>query len=190
MATGTIRTWIARNDDVSWPGTPSWEDGDTKLAFTWWHRTSVATGAAVVTGIRELDTSAPGGNLLASRLTPFTAVTPGLRSAVITSDGREIVAAACHDTNPPGHPRGSVTAKIIELSAADGRLLRVLRTQTARYTNLGGQDDLDAGCVVLSTDPSGNYVLVQDFQFGRLDNGIFTALPGANPDVTYLAVRW
>ena len=92
--------------------------------------------------------------------------------------------------SPPGHPRGSVTARIIELSAADGQLLRVLRTQTARYTNVGQQDYLDGGCALLSADPSGSHLLVQDFGFGRLDHGVFTALPGTSPDVTFAAAGW
>ena len=93
-------------------------------------------------------------------------------------------------TPPPGHRPGTVTARLIELSAADGQLLRVLRTQIARYTNLGEQDYLDRGCAVLSVDPSGDHVLVQDFQFGRIDNGVFTALLGASPDVTFVAAGW
>lgn len=64
------------------------------------------------------------------------------------------------------------------------------RTLTARYTNLDEQDYLDGGCAVLSVDPSGNHVLVQDFQFGRIDNGVFTALPGASTDATFVAAGW
>jgi hypothetical protein len=189
LATGRARTWTGHSSQGYWAGTPSWGTDDRTLAFPWWHITS-ATGTAVITGVRQLDTSRPGGNLLESQLTGFPAAVSGIHSAVIASSGREIIAAACHDTSPPGHSRGRVTARIIELSAADGRLLRVLRTQSARYTNLGEQDYLDGGCAVLSADPSGNHALVQDFQFGRIDNGVFTAMPGAGAGVTFVAAGW
>ena len=190
LKTGGTRTWLAPGDTTYWPGAPSWAGGDRMITFTWWHSPSRRSGAAVIVGVRELDAASPGGNLLAARLIPFGTVTPGLGSAMIASGGREIVAAACHDTAPPGHQPGSVTAKIIELSAADGRLLRVLRAQTARYTGLGGQDRLDGACAVLSVDPTGNHVLVQDFAFGRIDHGVFTSLPGATPGVTFVAAAW
>jgi hypothetical protein len=190
LATGNTRTWTGRSSQGYWAGTPSWGTGDRTLVFPWWHITSLTTGAAAITGVRQLDTSGPGSNLLESRLIGFPAAVSGVRSAMITSGGREIVAAACHDTSPPGHPRGSVTARIIELSAADGQLLSVLRMQTARYTDVGEQDYLDGGCALLSTDPSGSHLLVQDFGFGRLDQGVFTALPGASPDVTFAAAGW
>ena len=190
LQTGGTRTWLAAGDATYWPGAPAWTGGDRLITFTWWHSPSRQAGAAVIVGVRELDAASPGGNLLASRSIPFRAVTPGIGSAMIASAGREIVAAACHDTAPPGRRPGSVTAKIIELSAADGRLLRVLRTQTVRYASLGGQDRLDGGCAVLSVDPTGNHVLVQGFAFGRIDHGVFTALPGATPGVTFVAAAW
>jgi hypothetical protein len=190
LETGGTRTWLAASDSTYGPGAPSWAAGDRMITFTWWHSPSQQPGATVIVGIRELDAASAGGNLLASRLIPFRTVTPGIGSAMIASGGREIVAAACHDTASPGHQPGSVTAKIIELSAADGRLLRVLRTQTARYTSLGGQDRLDGGCAVLSVDPTGNHVLVQGFAFGRIDHGVFTSLPGATPGETSVAAAW
>ena len=190
LESGGTRTWLAPGDATYVPGAPSWAGGDRMIAFTWWHSPSRQAGAAVIVGVRELDAASPGGNLLASRLIPFRIATPGIGSAMIASGGREIVAAACHDTAPPGHQPGSVTAKIIELSAADGRLLRVLRTQTLRYTSLGGQDRLDGGCAVLSVDPTGDHVLVQAFAFARIDHGVFTALPGATPGVTFVAAAW
>jgi hypothetical protein len=38
---------------------------------------------------------------------------------------------------------------------------------------------------------SGQHVLVQAFSFGRIDNGVFTALPGAPPSsVPFAAAAW
>lgn len=189
LATGRARTWTGRSSQGYWPGTPAWGPGDRTLDFPWWHVTS-ATGTTVLTGVRQLDIATPGGDLIQSRLTGFPVTVSGIHSAMIAAGGREIVAAACHDTSPPDHPRGQVTARIIVLSAADGRLLRVLRTQAARYTSLGEQDYLDGGCAVLSVDPSGNHALVQDFQLGRIDNGVFTALPGTSAKTTFAAAGW
>ena len=31
---------------------------------------------------------------------------------------------------------------------------------------------------------------MQDFTFGRIDNGVFTALPGATAGVTFVAAAW
>jgi hypothetical protein len=192
LSSSQTRTWTGRGQPGYWPGTPQWENGDRTLTFTWWHTTSQTAGSAVIAGVRQLDTSVPGSNLLASRLIPFTAIYSGasFQSAIITSGGREIVASACHDTALPGHSHGRVTAWILELSAADGHLVRVLRIQTASYRTVGEQDILDGGCTVLSADPSGDHLLVQDFGFGRLDHGVFTALPGATPDMTNLAAGW
>jgi hypothetical protein len=194
LSTGTSRTWTARNDDSYWPGAPSWENGGTMLAFTWWHLTSVTTGATALTGIRELDTSAPGSDLLASRLipfpaaVPFTEINPTFPSAMITSDGREVIAAACRDS-APDRSHGRVTAQIIELSAADGHLVRVLRTQTASFRTVDEQYTLAGDCTVLSADPGGDHLLVQGFGFGRLDNGVFTPL-SAPASLDYLAAGW
>ena len=43
---------------------------------------------------------------------------------------------------------------------------------------------------VCSLLPSGSHLLVQDFGFGRLDHGVYTALPGASPHVTFAAAGW
>jgi len=66
LVTGTTRTWISHGW-YYWPGPPSWVDGDRTVAFTWWHDIGT-TGPTVAAGIRELDTTAPGRDLLDSRL--------------------------------------------------------------------------------------------------------------------------
>lgn len=191
LATGATRTWTGPADSGYWPGQPSWEDGDRTLAFTWWHTTSLATGAADIVGTRELDLTAPGSNLLEARPTAFQTAIPGVQSAMITSGGRDIVASSCGDAAASGGDHGTAVARIVELSAADGRLLRVLRTQTERFANTADeQDAIDATCSVLSADPSGYHLLVQAFSFGRIDNGVFTALPGVSPRVLFVAAAW
>jgi hypothetical protein len=193
LATGATRTWTGRGDSGYWPGQPSWEDGDRTLAFTWWHTTSLATGAADIAGTRELDVAAPGSNLLEARLTAFRTAITGVQSAMITSGGRDIVASSCGDAAASGGNHGTAVARILEISAADGavRAVSVLRTQTERFSNAADeQDAIDATCSVLSADPSGDHLLVQAFSFGRIDNGVFTALPGVSPRVLFVAAAW
>jgi hypothetical protein len=68
------------------------------------------------------------------------------------------------------------------VETASGKLVRVLRTQTARYTDLT-HFVLDGSTEVFSFDPVGRYALVQNMQFGWMDiggpdPGQFTPLPG------------
>jgi hypothetical protein len=79
---------------------------------------------------------------------------------------------------PSGGNRGTVTAQIAEAPAAGSGPVRVLRTETARYT-VNTKGYLDDASQVLSLDPTGRYALIQGFQFGwlDLDLGRFTPLP-------------
>jgi hypothetical protein len=70
VATGTFRVWSGRGAPHYWPGVPSWT-GDDTVSVPWWHSASRSTTPAAVTGVRVLDTSAPGASLLASRLVSF-----------------------------------------------------------------------------------------------------------------------
>ena len=65
LVTGTTHLWMSRGW-YYWPGPPSWVGGDRIVAFTWWHDIGT-TGPAVLAGIRELDATAPGRDLLDSR---------------------------------------------------------------------------------------------------------------------------
>jgi hypothetical protein len=193
LATGTSRTWTGSSGPGYWPGAPTWGNDGSTLAFTWWHGTSLATGAVVIAGTGELDTSAPGDNLLQSRLTLFATAIQGVQSAVITAGGRDIIASSCRGIANSGRYHDTAVARIVELSAADGRLVRELRTQTTSFSSADDeQNALYLACSVLSVDPSGQHVLVQAFDFGRIDNGVFTALPGgaAPPGVPFAAAAW
>jgi hypothetical protein len=68
LATRMHRAWISRGWGY-WPGPPSWAGGDRLVAFAWWHDIGTI-GPTVLAGIRELDTTAPGSDLLDSRLAP------------------------------------------------------------------------------------------------------------------------
>jgi hypothetical protein len=190
LATGQTRNWYARGDPWYFAAAPTWVDGDQLIAFTWWHTLS-ATDAVTLAGIRQLDTAGPGSNLLHAPLTPVAAADDTIGSAAIAPDGRDLIATACRAT-PPAEAEGqgvSVTAQTVELSAEDGRLRQVgvLHTQTVRYSNARYFDEDAAdmvadSCDVLSIDASGHNALIQGFQFGRIDGGGFTALPGVPAD--------
>jgi len=184
VASGATRTWTGRNAPGYWPGVPSWASGGTVLV-PWWHSTSQGMIPAGITGVRELDLAAPGGSLAASRLVAFPALVQGLGSAMIAPGGGDIIASSCRAG------RHTATARVVELSAADGRLVRVLRTQTARFPgDAGAQDAILSACQVLSVTGGGDHLLVRAFAFGRIDNGVFTPLPGTSHGVLPVSASW
>ncbi len=184
MVTGATRTWTGRDAPGYWPGIPSWA-GDGTLIVPWWHSAAQSMLPARITGVRELDLAGPGGSLLAARLVAFPAPGPGLESALIAPGGGAVIASSCRAGPRPD----TATARVVELSAADGRLIRVLRTQTARFrTRADVQDAIQSTCRVLSV--AGGHVLIQAFAFGRIDNGVFTSLSGLSPGVLPVSAAW
>lgn len=184
VATGVSRTWTGQSEPGSWPGRPAWA-GDGTVLVPWWHGTGQDMVPAELTGVRRLALGSRGGSLAAAPLSTFAAPVPDLESAMITPGGGEVITASCragHDT---------ATARITELSAADGRLVRVLRTQTARFrTEADAAAAVAAQCQVLSATSDGDHVLVQAFGLGRIDNGVFTSLPGTAADVLPAGAAW
>jgi hypothetical protein len=184
VASGTSRTWTGRGARGYWPGVPAWAS-DRTVVVPWWHDTGHGMGPAEITGVRRLDLGAPGASLVAAQLVAFPAPAPGLESAVLAPGGGEVVTSSCR----AGHH--TATVRVAELSATDGRLVRVLRTQTARFGNdADAQDAISSTCQVLSVAGDGDHVLVQAFAFGRIDTGVFTSLPGTTPHVLPVSAAW
>jgi hypothetical protein len=184
VTSGATRTWTGQGAPGYWPGIPAWA-GDDTVVVPWWHDTGHGMDPAEVTGVRQLDAAAPGGSLASAPLATFPAPVLGLQSAVIAPGGGEVVVSSCsagHDT---------ATTRVVELSAMNGRLIQVLRTQTARFGN-----DADAvgavfsQCQVLSVAGRGDHVLVQAFAFGRIDNGVFISLPGTTSRFLQVSAAW
>src|ERR1035441_964103 len=181
LATGATRTWTAPAHSVYIPGPPSWADGSRVIAFTWLRSTQSGLMAAP-RGIRLLDTAAPGDNLVAGTvIVPSGVVGAGsVVSALITPDGRDVIVVTWRDLTPRASTH-TVVVQFAELQASTGRLVRLLRTQTARYDFvhvITVEDSLG----VLSLSPQGRYALVQGVTFGWLDvggpdPGRFTPLP-------------
>jgi hypothetical protein len=104
---------------------------------------------------------------------------------MIAPGGGDVITSSCR----AGHH--TATARVAELSAASGRLVRVLRTQTARFGNdADAQDAISSACQVLAVAGDGDHVLVRAFAFGRIDNGVFTSLPGTSPGVLPVFATW
>jgi hypothetical protein len=180
LVTGKVRTWTAAPQHGHYyePGAPSWADGDRMIAFTWQHSQSLTNDNMTMEGVRLLDTDAPGDNLANSpMIVSRKSVSGTIQSALITPDGRDVLMATFRNV-PSGGNRGTVIAQIAEMPAAGSGPIRVLRTETARYT-VNTKGYLDYSSQVLSLDPTGRYALVQGFQFGwlDLDLGRFTPLP-------------
>jgi hypothetical protein len=184
VATGVARTWTGQGAPGYWPGVPAWADDGT-IVVPWWHDTGHGMIPAEITGVRRLALGSRGSSLAAARLITFPAAVPGLESAIIAPGGGEVITSSCL----AGHH--TATARVAELSAANGRLVRVLRTQTARFGNdADAADAVSSTCRVLSVAAHGDHVLVQAFGLGRIDNGVFTSLPGATPGVLPVSATW
>jgi hypothetical protein len=183
LATGQSRSWTADgNTAVGSARELSWA-GDTTLAINW---TSVAANSRQ-TGIRLLDTSARGSDLLASRRiipvpdqTAFGAFS-ALSGLLITPDGSTVFATAV--SGLPDQPR----AEVVEFSARTGRALAVV-TPRADESGMG------TSCLPLWTDPSGEQLTAECHETGTIKNGTFTAtrlyVPALNfsaPGYTFVA---
>jgi hypothetical protein len=196
LATGKIRSWSApaQGDHYYIAGPPSWADGDRMIAFTWQRSVNLTTSNTVMEGVRLLDTAAPGHNLMdAKSIVSSQAVQGTIQSALITPDGRDVIVAASRDI-ASGRNTGTVVAQIMEVQAGSGRVIRVLRTQTARY-NLLTRYVLEGSSEVLSLDPTGRYALVQCLQLGWMDIGApepggFTPLPAFPPGQEVFWAAW
>jgi hypothetical protein len=178
LATGAVTTWTTRKNGS--PFNVSWA-GNAQVAFEWQSSLPVPP-ADQQTGYRLLSLAGAGRDLMASQPigSPRPEPTHYLPAALVTADGSVVFTSTVQNI-PAGHGRYTVVAKVIELSARTGRLLRVLRTVTV-HNATGGQNgttgQLDQDCNVLSLAPAGSHVLVACFAIGRLDGEQFTPLPG------------
>jgi hypothetical protein len=183
IATGAASMWTTRANGA--PFNVSWA-GNERVAFEW--QSGVRTPPpGQQTGYRLLSLTGPGRNLLAARAIASPATEPNyyVPAALVTADGSMVITSTVQNI-PAGHRRDTVVARVVELSASTGQLLRVLHTATVRDVIAGlngpvGQPttgQLDEDCNVLSLGPAGVHVLVDCFGFGRVDDRRFTPLPG------------
>jgi hypothetical protein len=179
LASGAVRSWTTAHS-----GTPedlSWDAAGRQLAYFW-------TGAgASADGLWLLDTGAPGTALLSGqRLLPQTVGPDEVQDALITPSARTIIASVTyHGTTQVS--QGTAVGGIVEISAQTGRPVQTLLAQRAAHSTDAGW--YITSCLLPSIDRTGHHLLVSCDQFGRLDRGRFTAVPGAAPQ-TAVAAAW
>ncbi len=192
IATGAVRTWTTTANGA--PFQLSWA-GNSHVAFEW-QSDSKTPPAALRTAYRLLDVSGKGGNLLSGPFiaTPKPVSTGAMPTALVTPDGSRVITTAVTSI-PDGHGTDTVAARVVELAARTGKLLRVLAT--TRVTGASTDENspnsagsLEQGCNVLSLAPQGTNVLVDCFSFGRLGIHGFTPLRGSPAPVNGGSYAW
>jgi hypothetical protein len=178
LATGAVSSWITTAN--GFPLNVAWV-GNGQVSFEWQYDARTAPPGQQ-TGYRLLSLAGPGRDLLAARAigSPAPEPTQYVPAALVTAGGSIVITSTVLNI-PDGDGRDTVVAKIIELSARTGQVLRVLHTATMHHVGggqNGGVGQLDQDCNVLSLAPSGVHVLVACFAFGRVDGSRFTPLPG------------
>jgi hypothetical protein len=177
IATGAASTWVTRANGA--PFNVSWV-GNEQVAFEWQSGVSNPP-AGQQTGYRLLDLTAPGRNLMASRVigSPQPEPSQYVPAALVTPDGTLVITSAVQNISH-FFKSDTVISKIVELSARTGQLVRILHTVTQSGVPSGnsGVGQADQSCNVLSLGPAGVHVLVACPGFGRVDGRRFTALPG------------
>jgi hypothetical protein len=169
LATGAVRAW--GSSDRGSATSLCWA-GDRLLAFGWSDASRPARVARQRSGLRLLDTAAPGSDLMSSRLIVSQAARfgsyRGLGDPLITPDGSKVFA-----TMVSGEPLNPM-AEVVEFSARTGQALRAVIPPS-------GESGMGHWCGALWTDPSGQHLLAACGDFlpggqGRVDNGHFTPM--------------
>jgi hypothetical protein len=177
LASGAVRRWTTTRGGL--PEDLSWDAAGRRLAFFW-------TGTAASTdGLWLLDTHGPGTGLLSGqRLLPQTVGPDEVQSALITPNGRTIIASVTyHGTTHVS--QGTVIGGIVAISAQTGRPLHTLLAERAAHSTDAAW--YITSCLLPSIDRTGHHLLVSCDRFGRLDRGRFTPLAGAAPQTAVVA---
>ena len=178
LPAGAVRVWGA--PDHGSATSLSWA-GNRWLAFDW----SDVSHPAQQSGLRLLDTAAPGTDLMSSRLIVSQGARfgsfGGLIGPLITPDGSTVFTAMVSG--------GSVNpvAEVVEFSARTGQALRAV-------TPPAGESGTGQWCGALWTDPSGQHLLaacgdVPPGGQGRIDDGHFTRMNLHVPTYNFSAPR-
>jgi hypothetical protein len=173
LRTMRSRSWRSSVNGY-WAGTPSWSDQDTTLAFPWWHEVyNVMSGVdGQIVGFGQLNTADRDAAVPGRLSAPPVGL---LRSVVFAPGSTRAVATACQESAVG--TAGTITAQTGQISGLDSRQFSVFHSETRHFTDSRTAAVLGSSCAVLSVDPSGQHALVYGFRFGRLDGGVFTALP-------------
>ena len=189
LATGAVRKWVTSQAGLPWD--LSWAGGGRELAF-FWQDAGPGSGSPRTSrsGLWLLDTTAPGDNLMAGRrILPAHVQSDTVQSAMLTPDGRTVIASVVYD-GVDNVTRGTVVGGLVELSARTGRPMRTLLAERAAHSaDPGNPGWYIVPPVLVAADATSNHLLVSSDRFGRLDHGRFTALPGVAPQ-SAIAAAW
>jgi hypothetical protein len=113
---------------------------------------------------------------------------------LVTADGSRVITTTT-TAHRDGPRTDTVVAKVVELNAQTGRLLRVLATTTVTKVptdedNPNSVGSLEEDCNVISLAPHGLNALVSCTGFGRVGVSGFTPLPGNPPAWDGSAFAW
>jgi hypothetical protein len=175
LATGAIRTWKV----PTMPFHLTWGDGGREVGFS---------GSG---GLYVLNVSGAGG--APHLVLPRTVKSDDVGDAILSPNGTIIAAVEYDYQGNVKLNQHSIVSGIVEISATTGKPLRTLVVQHARYSADGGGNEAGyaiTNCQLGSIDATGNHLLVSCDQFGRLDQGRFTPLPGPGPDEALYTSAW
>jgi hypothetical protein len=180
---GPARTWTAPGDQGASPMDPNWIS-KSRLAFVWQDHLT-GSGDYFYTGrsqIRVLDTSAPGQDLLASRVLLTGGGKLGfIQTAAVGPGGTPITVATFRVTSVGG--RGTATMLLAQV-APNGTVAKTFVTYTSSYSGLPQEGAVTTPCRVVATDATGQYTLATCPGFGRIANGTLTPLAASSGDYT------
>jgi hypothetical protein len=140
-----------------------------------------------------VNVSGAGGSPHPARLIlPRTVGSDDVNDAILSPDGTIIASVTYHsDFRNLSLTRNSVVGGIVEVSATTGKPLRTLLAQRMTYFGPGRDNGYAiTACQLGAIDATGHHLLVSCNQFGRLDRGRFTPLPGFGADGALYTSAW
>jgi hypothetical protein len=167
LATGAVRTWTVPATgtlfNVTW-------SGDGREVGTW------AFSGLYVVNVSEARSSPHPARLVL----PRTVGSDDVNNAILSPAGTIIASVNYHSVyRDLSLNQNSVVGGIVEISATTGRPLRTLLAQHATYYGPGSHNGYAiTSCALGAIDATGHHLLVMCNQFGRLDRGRFTPMPG------------
>jgi hypothetical protein len=173
---GATQTWMAPND-VAAAWNPVWTS-PTDLTFVW--QDQLIGNAEFSTGgsqIRVLDTAEPSRDLLSSQVIATGGGSTGYIQSAEAGPGDSPIIAATFSDATAANGSGTATLKLLNL-APHGTVSEVYSSSQISYGNPAQMAQVDTTCQVLAADASGQHMLAYCPNFGRIDNGTFTELPG------------
>lgn len=173
LVTGAWHTW--RSPDPGTVAGLTWADtgsshvsgwaGNDRLLFGWTDASQRSGTARRRSGLRLLDITAGGSDLLAARVVvPASARVGALRTInnpLISADGNAVFVTMT------SHAGGNAQAAVVKFSTATGRPLAVV-------TPLADESGMGTWCGALWSDPSGARALAACGVQGRVDQAHFT----------------